>query len=198
MNSKITYLARSGYRGALWLAGLLVVALFLGLEKLAILFAFALGLWLFMFRNPERVALHLSDNAVLSPIDGEIEQIQSSENTTKIIIVSKVLDVGVVRSPLNIAEYKINNIFGIPLYFSRTREFFTSKVELNFLSGKMIFRPSLLHIYPLKLKTNNLERGERIGFMKAGSVELELSGIEVKLNVGDKVRGGESVLGYLQ
>lgn len=198
MSSKITYLARSGYKGAFWLVGLLAVALFFGLGNLSFLFAVALVFWVFMFRNPERVALHISSNAVLSPIDGEIKQIYSSENSTKVIISSKILDVGVIRSPFDIAEYQVSDTFGIPLYLSKAKEFFAPKIVFDFYKGKMTFRPNLFHIYPLRLKTKSLERGERMGFMKAGEVELELSGVEIKLNVGDKVKGGESVLGYLQ
>lgn len=198
MSSKITYLARSGYKGAIWLGVLLLLAIFFGFSNLAFLFAIALVFWIFMFRNPERVALHLSDNAFLSPIDGEIKQIQSKENITIITIVSGVLDVGVIRSPFDIAEYKIDNLYGIPLYFSKTKEFFASKFDFSFKRGKMTFRPNLFHIYPLKPKTTMLERGERIGFMKAGEVVIEIKDIEIKVNVGDKLRGGESVLGYLQ
>lgn len=198
MNSKITYLARSGYKGALWLGGLLLLFLFFGFSNLAFLFAIALAFWIFMFRNPERVALHLSENAFLSPIDGEIKQIQSKENITTITINSSVLDVGVIRSPMDIADYKIDALYGIPLYFSKTKEFFASKISFSFARGKMTFCPSLFHIYPLNPKTQNLERGERMGFMKAGEVVIEIKDIEVKVNVGDKLKGGESVLGYLQ
>lgn len=198
MGSKITYLAKSGYKGALWLVGLLLVALFFGLSNLAFLFALALAFWIFMFRNPERVALHLSENAFLSPIDGEIKQIQSKENITTITISSNVFDVGVIRSPMDIEDFQVSSLYGIPLYFSKTKEFFASKIALDFKRGKMTFRPSLFHIYPLNPKTTTLERGERMGFMKAGEVVIEIRDIEVKVNVGDKLKGGESVLGYLQ
>lgn len=198
MNSKITYLARSGYKGAFWLGGLLLLAIFFGFSKLAFVFVLLLAFWLFMFRNPERVALHLSNNAFLSPIDGKIKQIESKENVTVITISSNIFDVGVIRSPFDISEYKINNLYGVPLYFSKTKDFFASKFDFDFGRGKMTFRPALFHIYPLKPKTTLLQRGERMGFMKAGEVKIEIRDIEVKVNVGDKLRGGESVLGYLQ
>lgn len=197
MNSKITYLAKSGYKGAIILAALLGVAILLGLKNLAFLFAIALVGWVYMFRNPERVALHLSDNALLAPIDGEIKQIQSAGDKCIITIESKIFDVGVIRSPLNIQNYQISQTYGIPLYFSQKRDFFNPKVEFCFGENKMIFSPRLFHIFPLKSSITTLERGERMGFMK-GEVQMEIKNLETKLNVGDKVRGGESVLGYLQ
>ena len=197
MNSKITYLAKSGYKGAMVLVALLGVAILLGLGQLGFVFAVALVGWVYMFRNPERVALHLSDNALLAPIDGEIKQIQSVGDKCLITIESKIFDVGVIRSPLNIQNYQISQTYGIPLYFSRKREFFNSKVEFCFGENKMIFFPRFLHFSPLKSSITTLERGERMGFMK-GEVQIEVKNLETKLNVGDKVRGGESVLGYLQ
>lgn len=197
MSSKITYLARSGYKGAIILALLLGVALFLGFNHLAFVFAVALVGWVYMFRNPERVALHLSDNALLAPIDGEIKQIQSIGDKCFITIESRIFDVGVIRSPLNIQNYQISQVYGIPLYFSQKRSFFNSKVEFCFGENKMTFFPQLLHFSPLKSSITTLERGERMGFMK-GEVQMEIKNLETKLNVGDKVKGGESVLGYLQ
>lgn len=198
MNSKVTYLARCGYKGGIYLSALLAIAVFFGFGKMSFVLLLLLAIWVFMFRNPERVALHLSENAILSPIDGEIKEIQSTEDTVKIVIASKIFDVGVIRSPMNIQSYEISNIYGIPLYFSKKQKFFASQISFEFARGKMIFSPYLFHIYPLHPKTTLLERGERMGFMKDGEVELEIKNLEVKLNVGDKVRGGESVLGYLQ
>lgn len=197
MNSQINFLAKSGYKGAIWLVALLGASMLFGLGGLCLVFFASLVFWVVLFRNPERIALHLSENAILAPIDGIITDISSKANICQITIKNQLFDVGVIRSPQHIQAYSTSEIYGIPLFFSHKKAFFNSKVTFCFGENKMIFRPQIFHLPPLYLNLNELERGERMGFMK-GELILEIKNIETKLNVGDKVKGGESVLGYLQ
>ncbi|WP_305862265.1 hypothetical protein [Helicobacter cholecystus] len=197
MGSQINFLAKSGYKGTVWLVALLGVSLLFGLGSLCFIFLIFLIFWLILFRNPERNALHLSENAFLAPIDGVITEISSTANRCQIKIKNQLFDVGVIRSPRHIQAYTLSEIHGIPLFFSNKKSLFNSEIVFSFGENKMIFYPQIFKFYPLNLNLNELERGERMGFMK-GEIILEIEGIETKVNVGDRVKGGESVLGYLQ
>lgn len=197
MNSQINSLAKSGYKGAIWIIALLGASLLFGLGSLSVILLLFLVLWLILFRNPERNALHLSENAILSPIDGIISEINSKGDMCQIRIKNTFFDVGVIRSPMKINAYSLSQIHGIPLYFSSKKEYFNSEVSFEFSNHKMTLHPQLFHISPISSTLLEFERGERIGFMK-GDLVLEMKNVEIKLNVGDKVKGGETIVGYLQ
>lgn len=197
MSSQINFLAKSGYKGAVWLVALLGASLLFGLGGLCFVFFISLVFWIILFRNPERNALHLSENAILAPIDGIVTDISSKAEVCQITIKNKLFDVGVIRSPQHIQAHTLLETHGIPLFFSSKKIFFNSEIIFSFGENKMTLRPQIFHLPPLYPSLNELERGERMGFMK-GEIILEIKKIETKLNVGDRVKGGESVLGYLQ
>lgn len=197
MNTQFNFLARSGFKGAIWLVALLGASLLFGFGSLCVFFLIALMFWIVLFRNPERNALHLSNNAILAPIDGVITEINSKGDVCQIKIKNRLFDVGVIRSPMPISAYSLSQTHGIPLYLSKKREFFNSEVNMDFAEHKITLYPQLFAFPPMSQNLKEFERGERMGFMK-GELVIEMKNIQTKLNIGDKVRGGESILGYLQ
>lgn len=197
MNTQLSFLAKNGYKGAVWLIILLGASLIFGASILCVIFSLALLLWIILFRNPERNALHISENAFLAPIDGVITEINSKDNICQIKISNHFFDVGVIRSPIYIPIHSLTATHGIPLYFSNKKHFFNSEICFYFNDHSMILHPQLFHLSPINENIKELERGERMGFMK-GEIILEIKNIETKINVGDHVKGGESVLGFLQ
>ena len=197
MNSQNFYFAREGQKGAIFLIVLVILSLIFDLNGLAFwLFGF-LAFWLILFRNPERKAFHISSNAFLSPIDGKIIQIQSNGDYALIRIEVGLFDVGILHAPVEITSFQIANIYGSPLFFSSKKSLFSPQSEVSFGEHKMKIVQNLFHISPIDL-AKNYAQGARMGFLKAGNVELRIKKIELKVNVGDKLKGGESVIGYLQ
>lgn len=196
MSPRIFYIAQGGKRGALILLGLCILSALLSFEVLACLFLVFFVLWVVAFRNPERLATHLSENTFLAPIDGKIIEIDTKGDKTKVVIEVGIMDVGVLRSPVVIKDYQLSASYGVPLFFSKKRDFFSPISCLTFSNHSICVIQNLFHIAPF-YSQDCFERGERMGFVKAGRVEMQIQKIELKVNIGDKIKGGESVIGYL-
>jgi phosphatidylserine decarboxylase len=166
--------------------------------------------FLWFFRDPER-AIPDSPGAVVSPADGKITDISwvtlQGEKKTRISIFLSVLDVHVNRSPiagvvgevryqrgkfLNAmdeasAEHNEQNIVRV----EGDGQAVVFKQIAGLLARRIVFIPKV---------GDRLERGQRVGLIKFGSrTDIVLSSsASVQVKVGDRVRGGASVLAYLQ
>lgn len=65
-------------------------------------------LWVAMFRNPERIPQTHENNAFVSPVDGIVRDVYSTNNEVHIKIETSFLDVGIIRAPCDVFEGKIS------------------------------------------------------------------------------------------
>jgi len=166
--------------------------------------------FLWFFRDPER-AIPQEAGAVVSPGDGKVTDVATvttgNEKQTRVSIFLSVFDVHVNRSPvagvirdvryqrgqfLNAmnkvsAEHNEQNIV--------TMEADGQKVVFKQIAGLLARR---IVFYPKV--GDRLERGQRVGLIKFGSrVDLLVdASARVNVKVGDRVKGGASVLAYVQ
>jgi phosphatidylserine decarboxylase len=168
--------------------------------------------WFFLwfFRDPER-AIPDSPGAIVSPADGKVTDVSwvtvGGEKKTRISIFLNVFDVHVNRSPiagivrevryqrgkfLNAmdeasAEENEQNI----VHVEGDAQTVIFKQIAGLLARRIVFHPKV---------GDRLERGQRVGLIKFGSrtdVLLD-STASLQVEVGDRVRGGASILAYLQ
>jgi phosphatidylserine decarboxylase len=162
--------------------------------------------FLWFFRDPERV-VPATAGAVVSPGDGKITDVENGTTWTRISIFLSVFDVHVNRSPiagvvsevryqrgkfLNAmnrasAEQNEQNIVRVE---GEHQEVIFKQIA-GLLARRIVFHP----------KTGDrLQRGQRVGLIKFGSrVDVLFdAGASLQVKVGDRVRGGASVLAYLQ
>lgn len=202
-------MVRDGYYYAL---ALIAAALFVGgfaSPWLAVVPLLLAVFFLWFFRDPERIIPNTA-GALVSPADGKVTDVSaftwSGEKKTRISIFLNVFDVHVNRSPIagivrdvrykrgkflnamneTSAEQNEQNV--VELECDGQRIVF--KQIAGLLARRIVFRPEI---------GDRLERGQRIGMMKFGSrmdVLFDASAA-VKVKVGDRVRGGESILAYL-
>lgn len=198
MNTQTFYIAKSGYKGLVVLLVLLLISLMFDCQVFSYIFLGLLLFWGFIFRNPERNALHISSNAFIAPVDGVIKEITSKEGKTILTLQIGILDVGVLRSPMDIEKFESDTRYGAPLLFAKAKKFLSPKTVLKTEKFRLKIFSQFLHISPLEISHDKMVRGERIGFIKSGVVKVEVDNLEIKVNIGDKVLGGESVLGYLR
>ncbi len=166
--------------------------------------------FLWFFRDPDRIIPHAA-GALVSPGDGKVTDVSlvpaSGESQTRISIFLSVFDVHVNRSPiagtvrevryqrgkfLNAmngasAEQNEQNIVRV----EGDRQTVIFKQIAGLLARRIVFHPKV---------GDQLERGQRVGLIKFGSrVDVLFdAGAAVQVKVGDRVRGGASVLAYLQ
>ena len=164
-----------------------------------------------VYRNPERIADEEDKLALLAPIDGKISAIEqcrieaSDEKLLCVHIEGQAFGIGVLRAPacftckglrlrdgLNLAH----DTAQAPLLNARLRLHCEARGG-DFWIGVQA-GPLMKHIITYNLK-KPFRMGDRFGFGLGAKVSLYLpSSVRIRANVGDKVYGGESVLGYFK
>jgi phosphatidylserine decarboxylase len=166
--------------------------------------------FLWFFRDPER-AIPDAAGALVSPGDGKVTDVSfvtaSGGKQARVSIFLSVFDVHVNRSPiagvvrevryqrgkfLNAmnqasAEQNEQNIVRV----EGDGQVVVFKQIAGLLARRIVFHPKV---------GDRLERGQRVGLIKFGSrvdVLFDASAV-LQVKVGDRVRGGASVLAYLQ
>jgi phosphatidylserine decarboxylase len=189
------------------LAGLSVLSLWLGWNVVAVIgLLLTLGVALF-FRDPER-CVPQSPEAIVSPADGRVMEVVMQEaGTWRISIFLSILDVHVNRAPYGgkvgkvvyvpgefLAAYRqqaslVNEANSITIQ-NHGREFLVRQI------AGVIARRIVCRVRPGDV----LEKGQRYGLIRFGSrVDLVLPpDAEVVVHVGDRVRGGETILAFLK
>ncbi len=166
--------------------------------------------FLWFFRDPER-AIPNTAGAVVSPADGKVTDVSfatvGGEKQARISIFLSVFDVHVNRSPIagvvcevryqrgkflnamNQASAELNeqNIVRV----EGDGQVVVFKQIAGLLARRIVFHPKV---------GDRLERGQRVGLIKFGSrVDVLFdANAALQVKVGDRVRGGASVLAYLQ
>ncbi|MEO1942074.1 MAG: phosphatidylserine decarboxylase [Campylobacterales bacterium] len=174
------------------------------------------GLWLLtlfflcFFRNPEREPAEEGREIILSPADGRIVQIEEKEGPLtgkpmrRVSIRLTPCDIHVQRSPVEgeiVAQYYLHGTFlavtskKASLLNEQNRLLFRTpenrEVEVVQIAGFLTRRIKMFR------ELGKIERGERYGMILFGSqVDLYLPlEVELKVGIGQKVRGGETPIG---
>lgn len=173
----------------------------------AVLLAF---FFLWFFRDPER-AIPDALGALVSPADGKVTEVSQITYDGKlwqrISIFLSVFDVHVNRSPVSgvvrqvqYHEGKFLNAMNAASAEQNEQNVVTVEAEGQTVVFKQIAGLLARRIVFDKKVGDRVERGERVGLIKFGSrVDVVLaSSAKVQVKVGDRVKGGSSVLAYLQ
>ncbi len=168
--------------------------------------------FLWFFRDPER-AIPPDAGAVVSPGDGKVTDVATvtagNDKLTRLSIFLSVFDVHVNRSPIagvirevryqrgqylnamNKASAELNEQNIVTMESDGDGQTVVFKQIAGLLARRIVLYPKV---------GDRLERGQRVGLIKFGSrvdVLLDASA-RVNVKVGDRVKGGASVLAYLQ
>jgi phosphatidylserine decarboxylase len=202
-------MVRDGYFYAL---GLIAAAILLGWltrPAWAIIPCLLALFFLWFFRDPER-AIPQDEGAVVSPGDGKVTDVSTvmvgNEKLIRVSIFLSVFDVHVNRSP--VAGVVSNVRYQRGKFLNAMNTVSAEKNEQNIVTvegegQKVIFKQiaGLLArriVFTPKVG-DRLQRGQRVGLIKFGSrVDLLFdASAHMNVKVGDRVKGGASVLAYL-
>jgi phosphatidylserine decarboxylase len=166
--------------------------------------------FLWFFRDPER-AIPQDAGAVVSPGDGKVTDVSTvtvgNQRQMRVSIFLSVFDVHVNRSPIAGVVREVRYQRG--KFLNAMNSVSADKNEQNvvtvegdgrtvvfkqiagLLARRIVFTPKL---------GDRLERGQRVGLIKFGSrVDVLLDGsARMNVKIGDRVKGGASVVAYLQ
>jgi phosphatidylserine decarboxylase len=196
------------YGGGLLAVAGLVAWLLSPWYSIAPLLLAAFFLW--FFRDPERV-VPLDAGLIVSPADGKVTDVSTvlldGSECRRISIFLSVFDVHVNRSPISgvvkQVEYrrgKFTNAMSAISAEQNEQNIVTVEGEnhrvifkqiAGLLARRIVFTPHLNDL---------VTRGQRVGLIKFGSrVDVIVEpGTAIAVKVGDRVKGGSSVLGRLQ
>jgi phosphatidylserine decarboxylase len=164
--------------------------------------------FLWFFRDPERV-IPDAPRALVSPADGKVTAVSigSKEKQARISIFLNVFDVHVNRSPIAGVVRDVRYQRG--KFLNAMNELSAEQNEQNVVEvqgdGQVVIFKQIAGLLARRIVFHpkvgdRLERGQRVGMMKFGSrvdVLFEAA-VSVRVKVGDRVRGGSSILAYLQ
>ena len=203
-------MVRDGYLYALPLIAVAVLVGWLTHPAWAIIPVLLAAFFLWFFRDPERVVPQ-EPGAVVSPGDGKVTDVSAltvgSEKQMRVSIFLSVFDVHVNRSP--IAGVIGDICYRRGKFLNAMNQVSAEQNEQNIVTlegdgQKVIFKQIAgllarrIVFYPKV--GDRLERGQRVGLIKFGSrvdVVLDASA-RMNVQIGDRVKGGASILAYLQ
>ena len=203
-------MVRDGYYYALVLVGAAVLVGWLTSAAWAVIPVLLAAFFLWFFRDPERV-IPTAPGAVVSPADGKVTDVSvvkvGDQPFLRISIFLNVFDVHVNRSPLagvvRAAHYqpgKFLNALNPASADCNEQNTVTVEGEGHTIIFKQIAGLLARRIVFTKKIGDSVERGERVGLIKFGSrtdVLLDPAA-EVSVKVGGRVKGGSSVLAFLE
>ena len=204
-------IAREGWPFIL-VPGAVAVALALtGRRALAAPFAAASLASLGFFRDPDRAVPELA-NAVLSPADGRVTSVDEAVDAfvgaaVRVSIFLSPLDVHVNRAPMDAVVRDVEYAHGRFLAAYRpeasdVNERCTLRLEGD--QGRVAVRQIagvLARRIVCRVKAGDkLEAGQRFGLIRFGSRTdlIAPRGTDVRVTVGDRVRGGETIMAVLR
>ncbi len=168
----------------------------------------------YFFRNPERLVPE-EPNALVAPADGRVVFIGEvredrflKEETLKVSIFMNVFNVHVNRFP--VAGKVLDSYYSKGKYLNASLDKASVENEQSGLlieaaGGQKLLCVQIAGLVARRIVSypevgDALERGDRYGLIRFGSrVDLYLpKNTDVKLRVGDKTVGGETIVGYFQ
>jgi phosphatidylserine decarboxylase len=198
-----------GYYYALPLLGAAVLLGWLTTPIWAVPAVLLAAFFLWFFRDPHRI-IPDALGAVVSPADGKVTDISpttlAGARQTRISIFLNVFDVHVNRSPIpgTIREVryqrgKFLNAMNSASAEQNEQNIVTVEGDGQIVVFKQIAGLLARRIVFTKKVAEQVQRGERVGLIKFGSrVDVFLDpSASLQIKIGDRVKGGASVLAYL-
>jgi phosphatidylserine decarboxylase len=162
--------------------------------------------FLWFFRDPER-EIPAAEGAIVSPADGKVTEIsvvrEGGEPRTRISIFLNVFNVHVNRSPVagvitavHYQKGKFGNAMGAISAEENEQNIVTVRGDAGVVVFKQIAGLLARRIVFTKKVGDHVARGERVGLIKFGSRTdvIFAADAQMKVRVGDHVKGGSSVL----
>ena len=207
MNNKQTtnqIIAKEGIKSILLSGILVLLCIFIHLNILALVFFIVCLFFIVLFRNPERITHCRKDDVIFAPCDGIVRDIATNGDITTIKIAVQMFDVGILRTPLFVDSILALYRYGLFIKDDEAlKEVLNTRHIINGIrDGVVLYSMGLFPEVWNKVSIYSLDlafAGDRIGFMKYGYVHLCIhSPCDIKVQKGDNVLAGESVLGKLK
>ena len=205
--------AREGYPFIVFIAFATLISALLGYEFIAVILLFLTGFVFYFFRDPERM-IPDADDAVVSPADGKVILVEKifddrilNEHVYKVSIFMSIFDVHVNRLPFAGKVEKIQYVPG-SFYAANTDQGGLANEHCAvILSISDNIRCAVVLVAGLVArrivcwaeKGDTIKRGDRFGLIRFGSrVDIYMpQKVQLEVRSGQRVRAGETIIGYI-
>ena len=160
----------------------------------------------FFFRDPRRVA-PTGPGLIVSAADGRVTRIENNEETKLVSVFLSPLDVHINRSPIAGKITSITYVEGKKTPATSDNASLVNERNSLIIEGEdmTVTCTQIAGILARRIVCwpragDNLERGQKFGLIKFGSRTdiLMPANVEIAVRVGDRVKGGETIIGKLK
>ena len=206
--------ALEGYPFIFFSAFVTTIVSILGYDLAAIAGLLTTGFILYFFRDPERISPEEED-VIVSPADGKVLSVEKvfderyvKEHVYKVSIFMNVFNVHVNRVPypgiVKKVIYTPGKFYAANSGHAELENECNAVIITNQRSDKQFAVVQIAGLLARRIvcwvgKNDAVDRGQRFGLIRFGSrVDLYLpQQVQLEVSAGQKVRAGETVLGYL-
>lgn len=174
-----------------------------GFWPAAIPFALVAMFMAYFFRDPKRV-IPAEPGLIVSSADGRVTRIDRNEASQVVSVFLSPLDVHINRSPISGSIKSISYVEGRKMPATSDEASLVNERNSLVIEGAdvTVTCTQIAGILARRIVCwpkagDNLERGQRFGLIKFGSrtdIEMPLD-VEIAVSVGDRVKGGETIIG---
>lgn len=198
--------SKAGHKHIAIAAAFFILFTLLGWGFFKFLSLLALAFFIFVYRNPEREIPYFQNGSLVSPVDGKVTAINTLDNGYEVVVKSSLFDTSILRAPFlsKIKSFHIRR--GARLSTDiRKSMFLNEKLEVEFEDNKknVVYVGHILDNSIDDITANfhldqDMNQGKRYGVMTKGKTIIKLPlKARLSLHVGEKVRAGETLLGYI-
>lgn len=178
----------------------------IGFWPITIAFAAVALFMMYFFRDPQRT-IPTGEGLIVSAADGRVTRIEENGNTKLVSVFLSPLDVHINRSPIAGTIKQINYIPGRKMPATSDEASLVNERNSLLIEGEgiTVTCTQIAGILARRIvcwpKTgDNLARGQKFGLIKFSSrTDLTMpASVELQVKVGDRVKGGETVIGTIR
>ena len=173
---------------------------------LAVILAFLASFMIYFFRDPKRI-IPTDSGLIVSAADGRVTRIEDGENSKLVSIFLSPFDVHINRSPIGGVISNITYTEGKKMPATNNEASLVN--ERNALviegGGMSVTCTQIAGILARRIVCwpkagDNLERGQKFGLIKFSSrTDILMPGnVELEVKIGDRVRGGETIIARIK
>ncbi|MDY0116933.1 MAG: phosphatidylserine decarboxylase [Sulfurimonadaceae bacterium] len=209
MRNNLYPVAKGGFRYIFVAVILFFIFHFFSFHFLEFFSFLAILFFIYIFRNPERMAQNYEPKSVASPADGtviSIEEIEEEGYKYKVTIDSSYLDVSLLRAPMSATFTLVKTQKGTRLSqkYSTLAAKLNSSISIVFknITGNKIkvlhtLKQSFEEISLDAQESQSLLQGARYGSMVYGTTTLYLpENFRLNIQVGSQVAASDTLIGY--
>lgn len=176
-----------------------------GLWPVTVAFAAVALFMMYFFRDPQRT-VPTGEGLIVSAADGRVTRIEENGDTKLVSVFLSPLDVHINRSPITGAIKQIDYIAGRKMPATSDEASLVNERNSLIIEGEgiTVTCTQIAGILARRIvcwpKTgDNLARGQKFGLIKFSSrTDLTMpASVELQVKVGDRVKGGETVIATL-